>query len=157
HDRCWMKSPLIFEMRTGVSAAGIGWLQGMRRRNRALMAHHPDVGQAFQPDGRKVSLERLTYGVELLPIARLHANGEDQAFLRLGLITRDDGQELAAGAAVLDLALFGGCDRQADLVFAVGAVLDDDRRGLLIDHLEDALFLRRQRARLPQLDGEALE
>jgi lipopolysaccharide export system protein LptA len=77
-------------------------------------------------------------------VAGLNLNGEDEAFLGLGLIAGHDRQKLAADRAVDDLALIRRGDREADAVVLVGAVLDDDLRRLLIDERERALLVRRQ-------------
>jgi hypothetical protein len=75
-----------------------------------------------------------------IPLARLHAHGQDQPVLALRLAAGHDRQELAAHGAVNDLALVRRDDCQADLVVLVRAVLDDHIGGLVVDERE-GLFL----------------
>jgi hypothetical protein len=71
-------------------------------------------------------------------------DGQHEPLVGLGLVAGDDRQVFAAHGPVDDLALFRSGDRQADLIVLVGAVLDDDLGGHVLDQLESRLLVGRQ-------------
>jgi len=117
---------ILYNRKTGAFRIdGSPYIEGRLRDEPTTPFSRSPLASAAGRGPRRAALakgERLNVS---LPLTWLHANGEDETFLALGLIARDDRQKLAAHGAILDLALVGRRHGDADAVLRIGPMLDD--------------------------------